>query len=142
VTAARQPLLLDADAPRPVHAAAAEWVAIIDDHASMRSSLSRALRLDGFQVECFASAEAYLDRDPVPPPLCLVMDMHLPGMSGHDLAHCLARARPPSPPVIFISGHDDLLASLDGCCGHHGRLRKPFEIDALLALVRSLAAAR
>src|SRR5829696_2979024 len=106
--------LLDAEATRAGDAAASEWVAIIDDHASMRSSLSRALRVHGLRVDSFASAEEYLDRVGSPAPLCLVLDMHLPGMSGHQLAHFLARERPPLPPVIFISGHDDLLASLDG----------------------------
>lgn len=138
----RHPMLLDADARRARDAAASEWVAIIDDHASMRSSLSRALRLDGFHVEGFASAEEYLERDGATAPRCLVLDMHLPGMSGHELAHFLSRERPPLPPVIFISGHDNLLAALDGCCGAHGKLRKPFEIDALLALLRALTPAR
>jgi len=137
----RPPLLLGADSRGAPVAAASEWVAIIDDHASLRSSLARALRLDGFHVEGFASADEYLERGEATRPLCLVLDMHLRGMSGHELAHFLALERPPPPPVIFISGHDNLLASLDGCCTAHGRLRKPFEIDALLALVRSLAPA-
>jgi FixJ family two-component response regulator len=130
--------LLTTHARRLRATAATDWVAIVDDHASMRSSLARALRLDGFRVESFASAREYLERDGATSPLCVVLDMHLPDMSGHELAHFLARERPPLPPIIFISGHENLLASVDGCCNAHGRLRKPFEIDALLALVRSL----
>lgn len=113
------------------------WVAIIDDHPSMRSSLARALRLEGMRVEMFASAEEYLHLATPVAPRCLVLDMQLPGMKGHELAHYLEKDRPPAPPTIFISAHEDLLGSLD-CCASHGRLRKPFDIDALLSMLRPL----
>jgi FixJ family two-component response regulator len=113
-------------------------VAIIDDHQSMRSSLARVMRLEGIRATTFASAEAYLDHSAPTASCCLVLDMQLPGMSGYDLAHFLDRERPPLPPTIFISGHEDLLASIEGSRLAHARLRKPFEIDALLALVKQL----
>lgn len=114
------------------------WVAIIDDHESMRSSLARVMRLEGIRALVFTSAEQYLDHSGATAPCCLVLDMQLLGMSGLELAEFLERERPPLPPTIFISAHEDLLESLDA--GHlaHGRLRKPFEIDALLALVKPL----
>lgn len=118
--------------------AAGEWVAIIDDHASLRSCLSRALRLEGIRSETFASAEEFLECEAPTAPRCLLLDMNLPGMSGRELARYLERARPPLPPIIFISGHEDQLAAHDGCPAAHGRLRKPFEMEALLALVTPL----
>jgi FixJ family two-component response regulator len=114
------------------------WVAIIDDHESLRSSIARALRLEGVRVESFGSAEDFLAHAMSSEPVCLVLDMQLPEMSGHELMHFLQRCRPPLPPTVMISGHDDLLAALDGCCAPYGRLRKPFEIDVLLALVLPL----
>src|SRR5262249_23515480 len=117
------------------------WIAIIDDHESLRSSIARALRLEGIRAESFASAEDYLARATSSAPVCLVLDMQLPEMSGHELMHFLHRRRPPLPPTVLISGHDDLLAAIDGCCSPYGRLRKPFEIDVLLALVVPLTQA-
>jgi len=114
------------------------WVAIVDDDSSVRSSLARALWLEGIHTVLFASAEEFLDGAEAAPPCCLVLDMHLPGLSGHDLAHFIDRERPPRPPTIFITGHDDLFRSLGACCVAHGRLRKPFEIDAFLSLVTPL----
>jgi len=111
-------------------------VAIIDDHESMRSCLGRVMRLEGIRATTFASAEAYLDHASPTEPGCLVLDMQLPGMSGQKLAQYLERERPPLPPIIFISAHDDLLTSLEGSHLAHGSLRKPFETDALLALVK------
>lgn len=120
--------------------AKAEWVAIIDDHESMRSSLARAFRLEEVSTVAFASAEAYLDHSAPTAPCCLVLDLQLPGMRGLELAQLLDRERPPLPPTIFISAHEDLLASLDGSALAHGCLRKPFELDELMGLVSPLIA--
>ncbi len=121
-----------------VDSVATSWVAIIDDHQSMRSCLARVMRMEGIRARVYPSAEQYLDDSDGTAPCCLVLDMQLVGMSGLELAEFLERERPPLPPTIFISAHEDLLASLD--CGNlaYGRLRKPFEIDALLALVTPL----
>ena len=114
------------------------WVAIIDDHQSVRSCLSRVMRLEGIRAVVFASAKEYLDDQAPTAPCCLVLDMQLPGMSGYMLAQFLERERPPLPPTIFMSAHEDLLASVENDRLAHGRLRKPFEIDTLLALVKPL----
>ena len=115
-----------------------KWVAIIDDHRSVRSCLSRVMRLEGIHATVFASAEEYLAHPATTAPSCLVLDMQLPGMSGYTLAQFLERERPPLPPIIFISAHDDLLASVEDDRLAHGSLRKPFEMDDLLALVKPL----
>ena len=118
--------------------AKAEWVAIVDDHDSMRSSLARVFRMEYIPAVAFASAEEYLEASMPSLPCCLVLDMQLPGMRGLELAQFLHRTRPPVPPIIFISAHEDLLASLDGSAIAHGRLRKPFDLEDLLGLVRPL----
>ena len=114
------------------------WVAIVDDHESMRSCLGRIMRIEGIRAEMFGSAEEYRDHSAPTAPSCLVLDMQLPGMTGHQLALFLDRERPPLPPTIFISAHEDLLASLQGDPLAHGMLRKPFDVNALLALVKPL----
>jgi len=119
----------------------AEWVAIVDDHESMRSSLSLALRLEGIRAIAFASAEEYLDHSAPCSPCCLLLDMQLPGMKGLALARFLDRERPPLPPTIFMSGHADLSAPLEGDSLVHGRLGKPFDLEELLGLVKPLVSA-
>jgi FixJ family two-component response regulator len=114
------------------------WVAIVDDHESMRSSLARAFRLDGIRAIAFASAEEYLRYPMLAEPSCIVLDLQLPGMRGVELAELLDRQRPPLPPVIFISAHEDLLASLDGHALAYARLHKPFDLETLIALVKPL----
>jgi FixJ family two-component response regulator len=114
-----------------------EWVAVIDDHPSMRASLTRALQAYGIAAESFGSAEDYLRLGHDARPCCLVLDVQLPGMSGFELHKELA-ARDPSPPaIIFISALDSGLRShvisTYGACSY---LQKPFAVDALLDLVR------
>jgi FixJ family two-component response regulator len=96
------------------------------------------MRVEGIHAAAFASAEEYLDHAAPTAPCCLVLDMQLPGMSGYALAQLLDRERPPLPPTIFISAHDNLLASLKNDRLAYASLRKPFEIDHLLALVKPL----
>ena len=122
-------------------AVADKWVAIIDDHESMRSSLARAFALERIRTTTFASAAAYLAHRMSTAPCCLVLDVQLPDMSGVELARRLACERPPLPPTIFISGHEDLLASLADNELAYGRLRKPFNFEELLRLVKPLYAA-
>ena len=62
---------------------------------------------------------------------CLVLDVHMSGMSGFDLQERLA------VPIIFITGRDDAQTrkriEQSGAAGH---LRKPFDEQALLDTIR------
>jgi len=114
----------------------ADWVAVVDDHAGLRASLTRAFRVYGIAAESFDSAEEYLRLGHPARPCCLVLDVHLPGMSGLELQRELM-ARDPSPPaVIFISALTDTLRSDALASGACGFLQKPFAMEDLLELVR------
>ncbi|HKW46594.1 MAG TPA: response regulator [Gemmatimonadaceae bacterium] len=112
------------------------WVGVIDDDPSIRCSLARVFRIDGIRVETFASAEEFLDRTIPGEPQCIVLDVHLGRLSGFDLQDRLA-ALGLSTPIIFITAHEEIpssrLARRAGACGY---LRKPFDTEALIALVR------
>lgn len=111
------------------------WVGIVDDDASLRSALARALRGNGIRAETFESAEEFLLRFETGEPGCIVLDIHLPGMTGFELQELLA-ARGAEPPIIFITGHDDALSQRARVHGTSGHLQKPFDTRALVALIR------
>lgn len=111
------------------------WVGVVDDDASLRIALGRALRGSGIRVEVFASAEDFLFRDIPGDPDCLVLDIHLGGMSGFALQQRLA-SDGVAPPIIFITAHEDMFAAATRCSGACGYLRKPFDTNALLALIQ------
>ena len=81
-------------------------VSVVDDSESVRESLPDLLRYSGFDVEAFASAEAFLDSEALSRTSCLVLDVGLPGMSGPDLQFELTR-RGLEIPVVFITAQGD-----------------------------------
>jgi CheY-like chemotaxis protein len=117
-----------------------QWVGVVDDDASLRIALARVLRSNGMHVEIFASAEDYLDRAVPGRPACLVLDIHLGGMSGFQLQQQLL-SDGVAPPIIFITAHDNIYTAHDHIFGAAGSraaeyLRKPFDTNALVALIR------
>lgn len=116
--------------------AADGWVAIVDDDESIRHSLTRVFRIHGLSARTFASAEEYLDRDTAAEPSCIVLDVHLPGLSGFDLKDRLD-ARGNTAPIIFITALDEMtLSQLARRSERPEYLRKPFDTGDLIALVR------
>jgi FixJ family two-component response regulator len=111
-------------------------VFIIDDDASIRKSLSRLLRSAGFEVETFASAELFLEREHYDGIGCLVLDVRMPGISGIDLQDELGKADY-SMPIVFITGHGDIPMGVHAMKkGAVDFLAKPFEDEELLQAVR------
>jgi len=110
-------------------------VAIVEDDPSMRRSLERLLNAHGFAAEVFSSAEAFLDCYPDNLLACVVLDIHLPGMSGLQLQTRLNVAGSILP-VIVITGIDDedvrAAAIHQGCTAY---LRKPFPASLLIDAV-------
>ena len=96
------------------------YIAVVDDESSLCTSLSRLLRLAGFQPISYPSAEAFLADDKHPQFDCLALDIRLGGMSGLELFRQLA-AQKNHPPVIFITAFDDpeirAQAEALGCAG-------------------------
>lgn len=80
-------------------------VHIVDDDESFRTSMTRLLRAAGYVTKAYGSGPEFLEQFE-PGPGCLILDVHMPGMTGLDLYRTLA-TRPDTPPVIFISGQVD-----------------------------------
>src|SRR5262249_38155106 len=68
-------------------------VCVVDDESPVRRALARLIRSEGLSVETFPSAQAFLDHSATDRPMCLVLDVQLPGRSGLDLQDALTRAR-------------------------------------------------
>jgi FixJ family two-component response regulator len=60
-------------------------IAVVDDEASVRKALGRLLRAAGFESHPFASGHDFLQACHKYPPDCVVLDMHMPGMSGLEV---------------------------------------------------------
>ena len=77
-------------------------MAVVEDDAPARNALGRLLQAVGFEPALFESAEAYIDASPAP--LCVVVDVQLPGMSGIELQDRL-RAAGTAPPIIVTTAN-------------------------------------
>jgi two-component system response regulator FixJ len=112
-------------------------IGIVDDDRALREALARLLVSCGYTVLRFGSAEDFLECSARVD--CLVLDVHLPGISGLQLARQL-RARSRATPVIFISGHADSEMRDVMRETHIPWLRKPFDEEGLLDAISRAAA--
>jgi FixJ family two-component response regulator len=113
----------------------APTIAVIDDDASVRRALQRLLQSAGFTVETFATASEFLDADYWAETACLVLDIHLPGMSGFELQEYLSVSGVPIP-IVFITALDDVSTREQvNRAGVVGYLRKPFDQDTLIEAI-------
>src|ERR1700722_9481945 len=112
---------------------------LVDDDASIRWVLERALRNDGMAPRAFDAAEPALDALRRESPDVLITDIRMPGASGLELLRLIRDARP-ALPVIVMTAHSDLGSAVSayegGACEY---LPKPFDIDKAVALVRRAA---
>ena len=110
-------------------------VAVVDDEESVRRAIERLLRSAGMETETFASGNAMLADLSRCEPDCVVLDLHMPGLSGFEVQERLA-AREHRIPVIVLTGHDTPESYERACsCGATAYLRKPVDGSELLAAV-------
>lgn len=115
-------------------------IAIVDDDECARAGLRCLIESLGQRAATFASAEDYLAARASAHAACLILDVHLPGMSGPDLqAHLIAAAR--CPPVIFATGRfEEHVRKRVIEAGALGYLMKPCSERALLDCIAKVVA--
>ena len=110
---------------------------MIDDDASMRSSLSRMLINYGYSVSVFERPEDFIEESIPVSPAAILLDMRMPTMPGTELQKRLNELGR-NTPIIFISGesmpHEIVTAMKQGAIDF---LFKPFNLDDLLKAVAS-----
>jgi FixJ family two-component response regulator len=111
-------------------------VYVIDDDTSVRRALARLLNVAGYRVLTFESATAFLSLTVLERPLCLVVDVRMPGLTGFDLQDAL-KVEGRDCPIVFVTGHADAgMAARATAAGALALLAKPVDDDALLEHVR------
>jgi len=81
-------------------------VYVVEDDGAVRDSLRVLLESEGLTIVAFASAEAFLSETQPDGAGCLLLDWHLPGMSGHELLEVLSRGKMEIA-VVLMSGDPD-----------------------------------
>jgi FixJ family two-component response regulator len=115
----------------------ADQIFIVDDDAAVRETLSVVFTSAGYDVVRFAEGAALLaavkDRSPV----CIILDVHIPGKSGLDILKQLNAQDYPAP-VFIMSGRGDIAMAVDAIKnGALDFIEKPFRGSEVVTRVRA-----
>jgi FixJ family two-component response regulator len=112
-------------------------VLVVDDDPSILGAVERLLKVHGFDTEVFNTVESFLDRTNLCDATCLVLDIHLNGMSGIELRRQLTLSGIELS-VIFMTANDSeamrKAAMEAGCVAY---LPKPFPTKSLIDAIET-----
>ena len=114
-------------------------VGVIEDDAVSRAALGRLLQACGFETVLFDSAETFAASPQDQKWLCLIVDVHLTGMSGLELQRSLRAAGCDVPIVIITGNRADTVREHAEQAGCAAFLCKPFSGETILSLLGSIA---
>jgi FixJ family two-component response regulator len=116
--------------PRPL-------IAVVDDEEPVRKALRRLIVAAGNDCETFASGADFLASLEDHEPDCLLLDLHMPGLTGLDVQACLARVEPRIP-IVIITGQDQPeMRRRALAAGAAAYLLKPVDEETLFAAIVS-----
>lgn len=111
---------------------------IVEDDSAARDSLRLLLEAKSLETRDFASAEAFLDEPRLPDGSdCLVVDVHMPGMSGLDLVEELRRRGDQMAVIVMTGQPSDRNTARSQAAGALAVLEKPFEPLKIISLIQT-----
>jgi FixJ family two-component response regulator len=111
-------------------------VAVVDDDFSVLRSLTNLFSSAGLRAETYESAEAFLASSRLANTGCLVLDLHMPGMSGLELFARLKQADSRIPVVVLTARHEESVRARLLSGGAVAFLVKPFRAGEVLVAVQ------
>lgn len=123
-------------------AARAGEVFVVDDDPAVRTTLSTVFARAGYRVTCFADGAALIAGARTGTPLCIILDVHIPGKSGLDILKQL-NAQDYPVPIFMMSGQGDIAMAVDAIRnGALDFIEKPFRGSDVVARVEAAIEAR
>jgi FixJ family two-component response regulator len=109
---------------------------VVDDDPAVRDVLTAVFSRDGYQVTNFADGASLLATARARTPICIILDVHIPGQSGLDVLKELNAQDYPAP-IFIISGHGDIAMAVDAIKnGALDFIEKPFRGGDIVTRVR------
>ena len=111
---------------------------VVDDDPELRAALSRALRLDGYDVTAVSNGLKALEAMPEVAPDVVVLDLMMPYVGGLEVCRRL-RAKGDRTPILVLTARDEVGDRVEGLdAGADDYLVKPFALEELRARLRAL----
>jgi FixJ family two-component response regulator len=117
------------------------FVYVVDDDAAFRVAIERRLKMAGYEVASYPSAQQFLENLPGEGELgCVLLDVRMPGLNGPELQGRL-RELGSTLPIVFLTGHSDVPTTVRTIkAGAEDFLLKPVASDDLLQAVQRAVA--
>ena len=110
-------------------------IAIVDDDASVRDSLSQMLEIRDYNVVTYEDGKKFLQEGNLADFDCFVVDVKMPGISGIEVIHAL-NEKNINVPTIVITGHGDVAVAVEAMKkGAYDFQEKPFEKQYILGSI-------
>lgn len=110
-------------------------IRIVDDDEEFLDAIGFLLSTEGWETECYSTAEDFLNEEKFSSPGCLILDYYMPQMSGTQLQERLNQVDN-NLPIIFLTGHADIDLAVKvfkaGACDF---LQKPVKKEKLLEAI-------
>lgn len=129
-------------APGIIGLAYGDMIAIVDDDEAVRDSLKLLLETYGLGVGTYGSAQEFLEAEAVCRSRCLVLDVHMPGMSGVELLQTLREGRSQVPAIVITGRPDAALRRQALEAGAHAVFEKPVDEETLLGMINAIVSPR
>lgn len=111
---------------------------VVDDDEAVRDSLEAMLLAEDFDVQTFASAEAFLEDGEPARVGCCLLDVRMPGKDGLTLLRELADDQVIMP-IIVMTGHGDVPMAVKAMkLGAVDFIEKPFDTTMMLSMIRTV----
>lgn len=116
------------------------FVFVVDDDDAVRDSLKTLLELQSFPVKTFETCQDFLNSGSGNA-ACLVLDIHLPGMSGLDMMEAMKRMDRGMPTILITGRCDNAMRDRAKALGVVALLEKPIVFADLMAAIHSCVSA-
>ena len=111
-------------------------VFIVDDDPLVLNALSVVLSREGYQVSGFSEGASFLAAAKAQTPVCVILDVQMPGQSGLDILRELNAQQYPAP-IFIISGVGDIPMAVEAIkSGALDFIEKPFDAATVVTRVR------
>jgi two-component system CheB/CheR fusion protein len=109
-------------------------VFVVDDDAAVRDSLKTLLELQSFSVKTFETCQDFLSASSGDG-ACLVLDIHLPSMSGFELMEAMKHMNRGLPTILITGRCDNAIRERARALGAVALLEKPIDFSALMVAI-------